>query len=326
MRNVLLFILLIGCGGGATAEPRQAQPIDSGTVDIEDTATPADDSAPPPVDAPIDPSCAGKIAQPVDATWHLTFGGKDRAFNVHVPKTYAPNKKTPIVLNFHGYSSNASQQDLLAKMSAKADREGFVAVHAEGIGSSWNAGPCCGEAMNSKLDDVGFVRAMIDELESKLCVDERRIFATGMSNGGFLSHRLACELSDRIAAIAPVAGVNGMATCTPKRPVPVLHFHGTSDTLVPYLGNAMFPAVEKMIVDWAKRNGCSEKPREIFRAGDSHCQTYDTCLPGSEVTLCIVDGGGHTWPGGTPVPTLGYTTTFISATEKMWTFFVAHPM
>ena len=116
--------------------------------------------------------------------------------------------------------------------------EGFIAVHPKGGGNTWNAGLCCGEAMTAKVDDVGFVAAMLDELEARFCVDTDRVFACRLSNGGFISHRLACELSERIAAIAPVAGTNVTSPCAPSQPVSVIHFHGTADTLVPYNGFA----------------------------------------------------------------------------------------
>lgn len=296
---------------------------DSGSQTSDDTGKPGSETG-----TPLTTACAGKMHQPLDATWSLPFGGVARSFNVHVPASYDPSKPTPVVLNFHGYSSDASQEDLLGHMSEKADAEGFIAVHAQGLANSWNAGACCGDSAAKGVDDVGFVGAMLDELEGKLCVDAKRVYATGMSNGGFLSHRLGCEMSERIAAIAPVAGVLGIPTCNPKRPVPVMHFHGTADTLVPYDGSTSlgFPPVLTTFEGWAKRNGCTGMPAESFKNVDSHCSTYSSCAAGVEVTLCTVDGGGHTWPGGTPVPSLGYTTPWMSATDKMWAFFQAHPM
>jgi polyhydroxybutyrate depolymerase len=235
-----------------------------------------------------------------------------------------------VVLNFHGYTSNGSQENLLSQMSAKADAAGFIAIHAEGTGSpqSWNAGACCGQAAMNGVDDIGFVRDILTTAGDRLCVDGKRVFATGMSNGGFLSHRLGCELADRIAAVAPVAGVLGMPTCTPSRPMPIIHFHGTADSLVPYNGNTSmgFPSVPDTFTGWGTRDQCTDTPSETFRMADSHCSSYLHCAGGAQVTLCTVDNGGHTWPGGTPVPSLGYTTTNLSATDAMWAFFQAHPL
>ena len=280
---------------------------------------------------PIAAGCSGRPAPAAaDDTWTLASGGLMRTVHVHVPPGYDPARATPLVLDFHGYTSNAAQQDLLSQMTAKADAAGFIAVLPEGTGSSpsWNAGACCGEAVSNGVDDVGFVRDLLDAAAARLCVDAHRVYATGMSNGGFLSHRLGCELGDRIAAIAPVAGVLGVPTCTPSRPMPVIHFHGTADTLVPYDGNPSmgFPSVPDTFAGWAERDQCRGAPVETFRMNDAHCSSYLDCAGGAAVTLCTVDGGGHTWPGGTPVPALGYTTPYLSATDAMWSFFQAHPL
>lgn len=275
-------------------------------------------------------SCAGRLAQPRDATWTLTVGGMTRTANVHVPQSYDPSKPTPVVFNFHGFTSDAAQEDLLAGMSAKADVAGFIAVHPEGTGNpkSWNAGACCGDAVSKNTDDIGFIKALLDQAEQTLCVDTKRVFATGMSNGGFLSHRIGCELADRFAAVAPVAGVLGMQQCNPSRPMPVIHFHGTLDPLVPYDGSPLlgFHSVPDTFAGWAQRNGCTDaQPVEVYRNMDSHCAQYSRCAGGVEVTLCTVDGGGHTWPGGLPIPA-GYTTPFLKATDMMWEFFQRHPL
>ena len=275
-------------------------------------------------------ACSGKAPAPLDESWMIPSGGLTRTLAVHVPKSYDPTRPMPLVLNFHGYTSNAMQEDLLSQMSAKADAAGFIAIHAEGTGSpqSWNAGACCGTAASSGVDDIGFVRDLLTTAEARLCIDTRRVYATGMSNGGFLSHRIGCELADRFAAVAPVAGVLGVPACTPSRPMPIIHFHGTADSLVPYNGNAAmsFPSVPDTFAAWGARDQCTGMPTETFRMGDAHCSSYLSCAGGAQVTLCTVDNGGHTWPGGTPVPSLGYTTTNLSATDAMWSFFQAHPL
>ncbi|MBT8495355.1 MAG: alpha/beta fold hydrolase [Deltaproteobacteria bacterium] len=271
--------------------------------------------------------CEGKVDQPADSVWTITSGDLTREFRVHVPEGYDPSMRYPVVLNFHGFTSNSWQQVALSGMNDKADEAGFIAVHPDGVGlsQSWNAGVCCGTAASQEVDDVQFVRDMLDDLSTRLCVDDSRIYATGMSNGGFLSHRLACELPDRIAAIAPVAGVMGIPfeTCDPGKPVPVMHFHGTWDTLVPYDGNLTqgMPSVEETVAAWAERNGCSTATSETFRSGDSVCQSFEGCPSSGAVSYCTVDGGGHTWPGGLPVPAMGKTTNELSATDAMWDFF-----
>ena len=322
-----------GIGAGGATSDASGDVADPGASDASvppgDSGARTDDAATSPDDgSPATARCTGRAAQPLDATWTVTSGGQARTFNVHVPSSYDPTRATPVVLNFHGYSSNAAQEDILAQMSAKADKEHFIAVHPEGLANSWNAGGCCGPSAQNAVDDVGFVRDMLDALEQKICVDAHRVFATGMSNGGFLSHRLGCEMSSRIAAIAPVAGVLAIAACNPTRPMPVMHFHGTADTLVPYAGNVgqNYPDVASTFAAWAKRDGCVGQPTESFRKADAHCATYAACTAGATVTLCTIDGGGHTWPGGTPVPSLGYTTPNLSATDAMWDFFKKNPL
>jgi polyhydroxybutyrate depolymerase len=265
-----------------------------------------------------------------DSTWNVQTDAGARTALVHVPTGYDPTKPTAVVLNFHGYVGTSAEQETLSLMDAEADSQGFVVVYPQGTGTipSWNGGACCGTAASDDVDDVGFVSVLIDQLESTLCVDPRRVFATGISNGGFLSQRLACELSDKIAAIGPVAGVMGIPTCTPSRPVPVIEFHGTSDPLVPYDGDPAigYPSVATTISGWVMRNGCNTTPKTTYSNGDATCVTYSQCQEGADVTLCTIDGGGHTWPGGTPIPVLGVTSTDISATDAMWSFFAQHPM
>ena len=312
--------MALGCGSSAPVQTES----DAGVAAQDDAAA----VAPKTDGATTQSGCTGKLAQPADATWTVLSSGMSRTANVHVPPNYDPTKPTPVVLNFHGFTSNAAQEALLSNMSAKADAEGFVVVYPEGLDSSWNAGACCGLSAQNGVADVQFVSDLIDSLEVQLCVDAKRVFATGMSNGAFLSHRLGCELSDRVAAIAPVAGVLGVPQCNPKRPVPVMHFHGTADPLVPYDGSATlgFPAVSDTFAGWASRDGCTGDPAKTYDNGDAHCATYASCNAGATVTLCTIDNGGHTWPGGLPVPSLGYTTTDISATDAMWTFFTEHPL
>ncbi|CAN5155086.1 PHB depolymerase family esterase [soil metagenome] len=273
-------------------------------------------------------TCSGKAMQPTDAIWTIQSGGVSRLVNVHVPASYDPTHPMPLVLNFHGFTSDGVQEDLLSQMTPKSDAAGFVVMYPIGTGIplSWNAGACCGTAAASSVDDIQFVRDLLATANQTLCTDATRIYATGMSNGGFLSHRIGCELADTFAAIAPVAGVLGVPSCAPTRPMPVMHFHGTADPLVPYDGSTIlgFPSVSDTFRGWAARDTCTGEPIVTFAHGDASCSTYQHCAAGAEVTLCTITGGGHTWPGGTPVPTLGATSTDLSATDAMWTFFTAH--
>lgn len=281
----------------------------AGGADAGASTTDARTGAGAPDARPVQMACSGLMAGAGDSVETIPAGGMDRSYRLHVPASYDPTERTPLVLNFHGYTSNAYQQEIYSGMSAKADAEGFIAVHPDGISSSWNAGNCCGVAQQTGVDDVGFVDALIDELEATYCIDASRIYATGMSNGGFMSHRLGCDLSDRIAAIAPVAGHDVTLSCAPTRPVPVMHFHGTADGTVPFSGTG------PTIASWVERNGCSNATSVTFNNGNTTCETHADCDAGAEVTLCTVTGLGHEWPGAFN------NASDIVATDAMWPFF-----
>jgi polyhydroxybutyrate depolymerase len=300
------------------------------------------------------PGCQGATAVPgsMDAT--LEFGGKTRQYKLHVPAGYN-GQPTALVFSMHGFLSNYMEQPVLSGFSGLAEQENFLVVYPNGAGSpmlSWNAGDCC-EYTETTRDDVGFVSALIDEVGRKACVDLKRVYATGYSNGGFLSHRLACELSNRIAAVATVAGVLGIPpeACTPARPISVLQLHGSADIVVPYPGGMpagwemSFPGVaapnfrsaEATRDFWANENGCTLQLSAGYAMGDVACQAYAQCPGQNRVELCTIDGGGHTWPSGdhstvggplnaTITPFFGKVSTSINASVHMWQFLKAHTL
>lgn len=281
-----------------------------------------------------------------DHSIEVDVHGESREAIVHVPSSYDGQQPIPLVLCFHGSASNARQQMRYSGLNAKADEAGFIVVYPYGTGRvsafrSWNAGNCCGYAQRKDIDELAFVKTLLDELESRANIDARRIYATGISNGGMLSYHLASEMSDRIAAIASVAGPMGYESCSPSRPVPILHFHGTTDTIVNIDGgpgnqrvaNTEFYSLAHTISSWVDANGCDAAPvmTEMPDASDDGMRverdTYGNGREGAEIVLYRIIGGGHTWPGRQFLTSvLGPSTMDISANDIIWDFFVKHPM
>ncbi|MCH9685797.1 MAG: prolyl oligopeptidase family serine peptidase [Deltaproteobacteria bacterium] len=303
-------------GGTPTSEG-----VDSGdgAATSADPATGADSSAgddgpPPPMACDtaslFEPGTHTRIAVDVD--------GVSRTYDLFVPTSYDPMALAPLVLNFHGLLGSPSQQASFSQFNGIAEGHSMLVAYPAGIGNSFNAGVCCGQASSSGVDDVGFARALVADVASKMCVDPRRVYATGMSNGGHMAHRLACEAADMFAATASVAGVLSLITpCTPSRPVSMLQFHGTADTIVGY--NSV-PPVMPMMEAWAARNGCSGQPETTFDQGDIQCQTWPSCNGEVEVSLCTIDGGGHCWPGNESC-VFGHSSTELHASEAIATMF-----
>jgi polyhydroxybutyrate depolymerase len=259
----------------------------------------------------------------------IESGGLTRTYHLYVPPKYKNSRPTPLVFNFHGLGSNGLSQYSYSEMEALAEKYKLIIVAPEGIGNSWNGGLCCDPAATENYDDVGFVSDLIDKIMEDYCINPDRIFATGISNGGFISNRLACELSDRIAAIAPVASANYTnysLSCQTPRPVPVIAFNGTDDILVPY--NAGMASIQA----WAINNGCSNETTITYQKGDVTCIAYEDCQEDATVEFCTVDGGGHNWPGAIDLVELdpvtywwaGYTTQDIDASRAIWKFFAEH--
>jgi polyhydroxybutyrate depolymerase len=317
-------------GGATSADDAGPLEADAGANEIDaGPAAPDAGTETPDAGSVIPGDCSTLTIGPGNYDWTVTHGGTSRQFHVHVPASYQTTAPTPVVLTFHGLSSSAAEIETQSVMTPVSDEKGFIVAYPQGTGNSWNAGKCCNPAATSTVDDVGFVRAMLDQLAQKLCVDPKRVYATGLSNGAYMSHRLGCELSDRIAAIAPVAGMNVTNNCAPSRPVPVMHFHGTSDYVVPWAGNLLygFQSVPDSIKQWRTIDECTAASTQTFQNGDSTCDTYAQCTAANvEVTLCTIDGGGHTWPGGKVTSVLGKTTTDLDASRHMWQFFASHPM
>jgi len=253
-----------------------------------------------------------------DHTLSLVFGGMNRSYIVHVPPSYNQTVLTPLVINLHGFTSNASQQVLFSNMNPTADAKGFIVAYPDGYRNSWNAGLCCGTAASMGIDDVGFLKAVVADISSKLCIDRKRVYATGMSNGGYMSHRLGCEASDVFAAVAPVSGAMGISPCAPPRPVPVIGFHGLQDNLVPYSSG------RNAINEWRTINGCQDTVTTIQYGESSYCEIYEVCDGGVKVGFCTLDPMGHCWPGGSEalcIALIGPYNDDLNANEVMWDFF-----
>ena len=290
-----------------------------------------------------DPLAAG------DHTRSIQVGELQRRYRVHIPAKHDAAKPTPVVIAFHGGGGNPESMVKLSGLSEKSDEAGFIVVYPFGTGRlenqllTFNGGGCCGYAMENKIDDVAFTRALLDDLATVVKVDADRVFATGLSNGGIVSHFVASELSDRIAAIAPVGGPLMIDAPNAKRPVPVMHFHGTADAFAPFAGGygkgsfgrkgvTDFRSVAHTIQAWVKLNGCATEPTieplPDKAADRMKCtrKTWSGGKNGSEVVLIEIKGGGHTWPGKEPiVKMLGPSTMDISANDLMWEFFQKHP-
>jgi polyhydroxybutyrate depolymerase len=269
----------------------------------------------------------------VDSITHQSY---TRYFRVHLPSGYNPAISYPLVFNFHGYTSNALQQELYTGMSALADEQNFIVVYPEGIGNAWNVG-FIPQPYFSGVDDVGFINALLDTLIARYTIDEGKVYACGMSNGGYMSYRLACELSDRITAIASVTGLMTDSTafyCNPLRAVPVLQIHGTADPVVNYNGFPSSLGVVETLNLWATKNNCGS---ETSTVNIPNTNTTDLCtVDRIDYTGCTscglirffkVNGGGHTWPGAAiDLPTNGPTNRDINATREIWNFFQMHSL
>ena len=320
--------LALACGGGGgngdedagtdgAGDPAAEVEEDVAPDPVEDPAEDAVDDTPGGCPLPGDPGSG-------DHEITLEHDSMTRSYIVHVPPGYDPATPHAVVLNMHGYTSNAEQQVLFSNMNETADAEGFIVVYPDGYENSWNAGACCGEAVAEGVDDVGFLVAVVDHVSARLCVDPDRVFAAGMSNGGYMTHRLACEASDVFASFAPVAAGIGIVGCSPPRPVSVLGFHGTEDSYVP------FTSAEDALSFWGSHDSCTSTP-VTTTYGDSYCDVHETCDGGSEVGLCALVGMDHCWPGGEPPRWLcetfvGTYSVDLNANELMWEFFSRHPM
>ncbi|MEZ0396301.1 MAG: PHB depolymerase family esterase [Anaerolineales bacterium] len=271
-----------------------------------------------------------------DSEHTLMVGGLERSYVLHIPPTYDPSRPTPLVLAFHGITLDAYEMMRISGLNAQSDAAGFIVVYPNAYGEqrSWNGGHCCGEAARAGTDDVGFVRALLEELDSHLNLDRGRIYATGFSNGAILTYRLGCEMADQIAAIAPVSATQAQEdkeACHPSRPLPVIHFHGTADEPNPYEGGVTpggvhFISVSDQIVFWVSANGCPTQAQQTVSGSIVH-DVFAPCQGGATVELYTIVGGRHAWPGGQAVSLrMGQPTMEISATALMWEFFTAHPM
>lgn len=289
-------------------------------------------------------------ASPGDYGRELRVDRRKRFYEIHVPPSYNNSKPMPVVLVFHGGGGDPGTIRFESGMDNVADREGFIVVYPGGTNKRlvlrnrlllWNDGRPFKDGSYSKVDDVGFVSVLLDDLEGLFNIDKKRIYACGYSNGAQLSYRLAKRLSNRIAAVAAVAGqrpVRDDFDPPPPRPISVMQFSGLKDKIGPYHGGqpsidaelqTELKPVKETIGTWVEFNGCSNKP-EVTEVGAAVMERYAPCKNETEVVLWTLKDGGHTWPGGSVIPglekMLGPVNKDINASKLMWEFFERNPL
>ncbi len=283
-----------------------------------------------------------KDIKPGTYDWSLEHGGLTRTYRIHIPPSYRSGKLASLALAFHGGGGRGQGAEKLSGLTEVSDRHGFIVVYPDGVGRTWNDGRGLRtfQAQREKVDDVGFTAALIDSLAQRLSIDRSRVYATGISNGGHMVNRLGVELSEKIAAIAPVAATMAISiaeSSRPKKPVAVIDFHGTKDEHNYWEGGGRAGgktlSVPALIQWWVERNDCPRSPKteSLPDKEDDGTrvkrETYGPGKDGVEVVLYTIEGGGHTWPGGWqyyPEERIGKTSRDINASELMWEFFARH--
>ena len=328
IRRILLGAVLIGALAAACS--------DSDSTEAASTVAPRPSGA-----------CDAASADAGQSTQTMTVAGVERSWLQYVPPAVTTGKPLPLVLDIHGYIETPEIHENITRLWELGNAKGFVTVAPRGTGDPlfWD--------FRVGSNDIAFLRRLIDRVGDDVCIDRARVYATGLSNGAMMASGVACALADRVAAIAPVAGVRDPKDCHPSRPVPVLAIHGTEDQYVMYQGGIgergeALPgqsdaemtedvvdeiigkdSVPAIVAAWAKRDGCESTRTETKISADVERVSYD-CPEGVDVELYRVVGGGHAWPGSPVGPALesliGKTTMTISANDVMWRFFQRHPL
>ena len=273
--------------------------------------------------------------------YSFSIGGKKRFYLIHLPKNLNKKQSAPLVVALHGGGGNMNIQanDEYYKLISQSDKSGAIVVFPNGFSrlprgkfATWNAGNCCAAARDKKSDDVGFIREVVKRVSKENNIDKEKVFAIGMSNGGMMSYRLACEASDLFKAIAAVAGTDNTINCSPKNAVSILHIHALDDDHVFFKGGlgpkaisnkaeTSFNSVDATISKWIKLNQCSKQASKVLSVKGAYCDLYSKCLSHSSVKLCVTEKGGHSWPGGKKPRGDQNSSIAISANDMIWDFF-----
>ena len=307
------------------------------------------------------PAAAAQLAPMTGAyVFHLAFGGRARSYRLHVPPAATGAKPLPLILNLHGATQNALLEEITSQMDTSADADGYLVAYPNGTRIStvltpdpvakqaqygWNAGQCCGLPVTKHINDVGFLLKVISDVATHTPVDLRRVYVTGISNGGMMAYAMAAEASDHVAAISSISGQVELPTIHPTRAVPTMEFHSVNDPIAQWAGvknrnPRLRLSVMEGIDQWVKSDGCAAKahhaPTIVGAAGSvsagetATAVTYTHCRSGSEVALWRFTGSGHVWPGS-PLNTgpektwilagVGRGIVLVNANETMWRFF-----
>lgn len=333
MKSILIISLavLVSCG---TAESEEKTLRERIRAKVKDRLMQRMEDKPAPETTTMN-------STPGTYTLSLVHNGLERFYILHIPKNYQANKRAPLLVAMHGGGGSMDYQadNSKYKLISKSEEVGFIALFPNGTSkfksgkfATWNAGKCCGYARDEKIDDVGFIRAIIQKTKSQLSIDDRKIYATGMSNGGMMTYRLACEMSDVFTAMAPVAGTDNTQECKPVRSISLLHIHAQNDDHVLFNGGigkganedksaiTDFNSVPNSINKWVQLNSCHPTPKRVLEKAGAYCDEYSGCKNNVAVKLCVTETGGHSWPGGNK-PRGEKPSNAISANDMMWDFF-----
>ena len=290
--------------------------------------------------APLLFSCSKKNDPEIENEYRfsesMTVDGLTRTYLLNLPPDYYTSSDLSLIIAMHGGGGDAIQFETSSELTEKANASGFVVVYPEGVMSTgplgvrtWNAGGCCAYASDENIDDVDFISQLTDKLVASYKIDPRKVYATGHSNGGMMAYRLACEIPEKITAIA-ANGCSMVVTepCSPSRPVPVLHMHSVLDTRVPYTGgfgtglsNAYFPPLDSVLDVWSLNNSCT-MTQVVVDNNEYKLTRWSECNHEASIQYYLTYDGGHAWPGGSAGgPNSDTPSEVIAANDLLWDFF-----